>query len=77
MILIAAGIGEFRSPASACFPVGTVVIPGDGAGDQPVESPEVNVLSILSADGATARSPPLLWGKPGRGIAPEISRGSG
>jgi len=44
MILIAAGIGEFRSPASACFPVGTVVIPGDGAGDQPVESPEVNVL---------------------------------
>ena len=32
------------SPASASFPVGTVVIPGDGAGDQPVESPEVNVL---------------------------------
>ena len=33
-----------ESPASASFPVGTVVIPGDGAGDQPVESPEVNVL---------------------------------
>ena len=32
------------SPASASFPVGTVVISGDGAGDQTVESPEVNVL---------------------------------
>ena len=32
------------SPASAGCPVGTVVIPGDGAGDQTVESPEVNVL---------------------------------
>ena len=33
-----------ESPASASFPVGTVVIPGDGAGDQPIESPGVNVL---------------------------------
>ena len=33
-----------ESPASASFPVGTVVISGDGAGDQTVESPEVNVL---------------------------------
>jgi hypothetical protein len=32
------------SPASARFPVGTVVISGDGAGDQAVGSPEVNVL---------------------------------
>jgi len=33
-----------ESPASANCPVGTVVISGDGAGDQTVESPEVNVL---------------------------------
>jgi hypothetical protein len=33
-----------ESPASANFPVGTVVIFGDGAGDQTVGSPEVNVL---------------------------------
>jgi hypothetical protein len=33
-----------ESPASASFPVGTVVISGDGAGDQTVESPEVNVF---------------------------------
>ena len=32
-----------ESPASASLPVGTVVISGDGAGDQTVESPEVNV----------------------------------
>jgi hypothetical protein len=32
------------SPASASYPVGTVVISGDGAGDQTIESPEVNVL---------------------------------
>ena len=32
------------SPAGANFPVGTVVISGGGAGDQTVESPEVNVL---------------------------------
>ena len=31
-------------PAGASFPVGTVVIPGDGAGDQTVGSPVVNVL---------------------------------
>ena len=33
-----------ESPASADCPVGTVVISGDGAGDQTVESPEVKVL---------------------------------
>ena len=33
-----------ESPASADCLVGTVVISGDGAGDQSVESPEVNVL---------------------------------
>ena len=32
------------SPASARFPVGAVVISGDGAGDQTIGSPEVNVL---------------------------------
>ena len=35
-----------ESPASASFPVGTVVILGDGAGDQPVESPGVNVEAV-------------------------------
>jgi len=33
-----------ESPASANCPVGTVVISGDGAGDQTVGSPEVNAL---------------------------------
>ena len=33
-----------ESPASANYPVGTVVISGDGAGDQAVGSPDVNVL---------------------------------
>ena len=33
-----------ESPASAGYPVGTVVISGDGAGDQTVGSPDVNVL---------------------------------
>ena len=33
-----------ESPASASCPVGTVVMSGDGAGDQTVGSPEVNVL---------------------------------
>ena len=33
------------SPASASFPVGTVVISGDGAGDQTVESPAVEILA--------------------------------
>ena len=33
-----------ESPASADYPVGTVVISGDGAGDQTVGSPEVKVL---------------------------------
>jgi hypothetical protein len=33
-----------ESPASANYPVGTVEISGDGAGDQTVGSPEVNVL---------------------------------
>ena len=31
-------------PASAGYPVGTIVISGDGAGDQTVGSPDVNVL---------------------------------
>ena len=43
------------SPASADYPVGTVVISGDGAGDQTVGSPDVNVLvgwtdSLVSSD---------------------------
>ena len=33
-----------ESPVSASYPVGTVVISGGGAGDQTVESPEVNAL---------------------------------
>ena len=33
-----------ESPVSACFPVGTVVISGGGAGDQTVGSPEVKDL---------------------------------
>jgi hypothetical protein len=33
-----------ESPASADYPVGTVVISVDGVGDQTVESPDVNVL---------------------------------
>jgi len=33
-----------ESPASAGYPVGTVAISGDGAGDQTVGSPDVNVL---------------------------------
>jgi hypothetical protein len=33
-----------ESPASADCPVGTVVISGDGAGDQAVGSPDVNAL---------------------------------
>ena len=33
-----------ESPASADYPVGTVVISGDGADDQTVRSPDVNVL---------------------------------
>ena len=33
-----------ESPASASFPVGAVVISGDGAGDQTIGSPEVKVL---------------------------------
>ena len=34
-------------PASADCPVGTVVISGDGKGDQTVESPEVNALGWM------------------------------
>ena len=33
-----------ESPAGANHPVGAVVISGDGAGDQTVGSPDVNVL---------------------------------
>ena len=32
------------SPAGGYCPVATVVIPGDGEGDQPVESPEIKSL---------------------------------
>ena len=32
------------SPVSADYPVGTVVISGDGTGDQAVGSPDVNAL---------------------------------
>ena len=34
------------SPARADRPVGTVVISGDGAGDQAVRSPHVNALYL-------------------------------
>ena|SRR5215472_14753863 len=33
-----------ESPVSADYPVGTVVISGDGTGDQAVGSPDVNAL---------------------------------
>ncbi len=39
-----------ESPVRGTYPVATVVISGDGAGDQSVESPEVKVL--------------VGWGKP-------------
>src|SRR6202521_5433304 len=48
-----------ESPASAGCPVGTVVISGDGAGDQTVGSPDVNVL-----DGWTQ-----VWSAPTGGLA--------
>ena len=48
-----------ESPASANCPVGTVVISGDGAGDQAVGSPEVNAL-----DGRTQ-----VWSAPTGGLA--------
>ena len=48
-----------ESPASADCPVGTVVISGDGAGDQTVGSPDVNVL-----DGWTQ-----VWSAPTGGLA--------
>ena len=48
-----------ESLASAGYPVGTVVISGDGAGDQTVGSPDVNVL-----DGWTQ-----VWSAPTGGLA--------
>ena len=48
-----------ESPASADYPVGTVVISGDGAGDQTVGSPDANVL-----DGRTQ-----VWSAPTGGQA--------
>ena len=48
-----------ESPASADCPVGTVVISGEGAGDQTVGSPNVNVL-----DGWTQ-----VWSAPAGGLA--------
>jgi hypothetical protein len=47
------------SPARVDCPVGTVVISGDGAGDQAVGSPEVNVL-----EGWTQ-----VWSAPTGGLA--------
>jgi hypothetical protein len=47
------------SPASANCPVGTVVISGDGEGDQAVESPDVNAL-----EGWTQ-----VWSAPTGGLA--------
>ena len=46
-------------PVGACYPVGTVVISGGGAGDQTVGSPEVNAL-----DGWTE-----VWSAPTGGLA--------
>ena len=40
-----------ESPVSADYPVGTVVISGDGKGDQAVESPEVNALEGRTKSG--------------------------
>ena len=53
-----------ESPASADYPVGTVVISGDGVGDQTVGGPDVNVLvgrtQVWSAPtGGRLKSP---WG---------------
>jgi hypothetical protein len=48
-----------ESPASADYPVGTVVIFGDGTGDQAVGSPDVNAL-----DGRTQ-----VWSAPTGGLA--------
>jgi hypothetical protein len=48
-----------ESPASADYPVGTVVISGDGAGDQTVGSPEVKAL-----DGWIYSGPLRQEGKP-------------
>ena len=52
-----------ESPASADYPVGTVVISDDGAGDQTVGSPDVNVrcerkrlASILTPQTLESRS---------------------
>ena len=50
-----------ESPASADYPVGTVVISGDGAGDQTVGSPDVNVLVLV---GWTE-----VWSAPTGGLA--------
>lgn len=48
-----------ESPVSADYPVGTVVIFGDGTGDQAVGSPDVNAL-----DGRTQ-----VWSAPTGGLA--------
>ena len=44
-----------ESPARADCPVGTVVISGDGAGDQTVGSPEVNALSMAGCESGLLR----------------------
>ncbi len=43
------------SPAGADCPVGTVVRPGGGAGDQTVGSPEVNALSMAGCESGLLR----------------------
>ena len=43
-----------ESPASANCPVGTVVISGDGKGDQAIETPDGNALEVWTR----ARSAP-------------------
>ena len=42
-----------ESPASAGYPVGTVVISGDGAGDQTVGSPEVRAEQRVVQEGSS------------------------
>jgi len=44
-----------ESPASAGYPVGTVVISGDGAGDQTVGSPDVRAEQRVVQEGALVK----------------------
>jgi len=49
------GVLAGESPASADYPVGTVVISGGGAGDQTVGSPEVKALSMAGCESGLLR----------------------